>query len=177
MLCWQIKHKILCSSKIKFGGRQCHEQPWLSAAHQSWYFQESEMAWRTRCLHHVDLSACQRCFFSLGGLSFASCCHQSSLQPLLKLEVATQAPCQAPGRKIHTSVMGVVFSQVFCWCSLQIPRGSVSLPAGGKYVKKGFNWLPPINCPMMMAKKPQRRFLIPVNISIKTISHNNDFPY
>lgn len=113
MLWCQIKHKIPCPSRIKFGGRQCHEQPWLFAAHQGWDFLESEMPWRTRCLHHVDLSACQRCFFSLGGLNFASCCHQSSLQPLLKLEVATQAPCQAPGRKIHTSVMVLCFLRSF----------------------------------------------------------------
>lgn len=113
MLWCQIKHKILCSSMIKFDGRQCLEQPWLFAAHQSRDFQESEMPWTTRYLHHIDLSACQRCFFSLGGLNFASCCHHSSLQPLLKLEVATQAPCQAPGQKIHTSVMVLCFLRSF----------------------------------------------------------------
>lgn len=31
---------------------------------------------------------------------------------------------------------GVVFSQVFCWCILQIPYESVSLPAGGKRLRR-----------------------------------------
>lgn len=74
---------------------------------------------RVRC--HGEPDACiiltsllgKGASFSLGGLNFASCCHQSSLQPLLKLEVATQAPCQAPGRKIHTSVMVLCFLRSF----------------------------------------------------------------
>lgn len=56
----------------------------------------------------------QRHLRFLGGLKFASCCHQSSLQPSPKLglagDVATQAPHQAPAGKIHTSAMCCVFS-------------------------------------------------------------------
>lgn len=68
----------------------------------------------------------QRCLLFLGGLNFASCYHQSSLQPSLKLEVArevaTQAPRQAPGGKIHTSVMVLCFLRSFAGASLKFLR-------------------------------------------------------
>jgi len=65
----------------------------------------------------------QRYLFFLGGLNFASCCHQSSLQPSLKLEVAgevaTQVVHQAPSGKIHTSVMVLCFLRSFAGASFK----------------------------------------------------------
>lgn len=151
---------LLISDKIWWKWcTKCHQL--FSAQHFHWDFH-----WGNRKLHarFTSNSVLAKAPPFLGWAEFCQ------LLPSVKLTAFTEAWVGWEGGNASTPPStrqkdshlwnGVVFSQVFCWCILQIPYESVSLPAGGKDVLRALADCHPLIVPPWGPKASENTSII-----------------
>lgn len=114
--------------------------------------------WRTRCLPRVDLSACKGASFSWVGWILPAAVISQVYSLCWSLRWPGRWQHKHPAKHRAEGFTPLWWCCVFSGLLLVHPSNSSQKCESAcrrEICAKGFSWLPPINCPIVMAKSPR----------------------